>query len=66
MKNKEMIIRIADFLDKSDKVEEADFMDSLLQEELDEGMEVEIPEEELNELQRVFESLKESLGGEKV
>lgn len=62
MSRRDIIVKIADFLDRHDMEEEADFMDSLLEnEEANESVEIEIPEAELDEIQKVFEALKDSL-----
>jgi hypothetical protein len=62
MSRRDIIVKIADFLDRHDMEEEADFMDSLLEnEEANESVEIEIPEAELDEIQKVLEALKDSL-----
>lgn len=60
MNRKQMIIKIADFLDLNDKQEEADFMDQMLKDDVDD-FEIQIPQEELDEINKIYKLLGESL-----
>ena len=54
------LIKIADFLDKSGKEEDADLIDQVVHDLNDDSI-VEIPEDEYEQLMLVFDSMFESL-----
>jgi hypothetical protein len=54
---KERLIKIADYLDSNGREEDADLIDGLANPDA-----IEIPEDEADYLEMVFESLRESLG----
>lgn len=63
---KDRMIKIADFLDSIGRESDADFLDSFIIHNVDESgddsqEEIIIPEDEMEMLQEVFESLKRSL-----
>lgn len=57
------LIKIADFLDKHDREEDADFVEDLIRDEVGvpREVEVEVPEEELAQIREVYELMGESL-----
>jgi len=67
LKNKiAKLIKIADYLDKQDMAEDADFIDSLLENEInDTEIDIEIPSDEYDQIQEISDALSKSLGNNK-
>lgn len=58
---KEKLVKIADFLDRNEMPEEADLIDEIIREKSDMEVEIVVPEDDLELLKQIYESLGQSL-----